>query len=48
MEEKNDDEIIDFIREHNSHVYLMGGYFPNPKLGISTGIKYQPFFKDST
>jgi hypothetical protein len=41
----DDDEIDDFIRQHNYHAYLMSGYFPNPKMEISAGIKYQPFLK---
>lgn len=38
-------DVADFIREHNYHAYLMGGYFPNPNTEISFGIKYQPFLQ---
>lgn len=45
VEDDDDDDVADFIRKHNYHTYLIGGYFPNQNVGISFGIKYQPFLK---
>ena len=41
--ETDDDDVSEFISDHNYHVYLMAGYFPSPKFELSAGIKYQPF-----
>jgi hypothetical protein len=45
IEDKDEDEVGDFIRKHNYNAYLIGGYFPNQKIEISVGIRYQPFLK---
>ncbi len=39
----DEDQVGDFIRDHNYQAFLMAGFIPSPEVEISIGIKYQPW-----
>ena len=43
--DEEEDDVANFLRDHNYTAFLMAGYFPSPEFEISVGLKYQPFLK---